>query len=153
MLIGRIGRLMRQAYDLRAHGAGMTRAQWHTMTVIRFNEGASQRLIANILDVGEVTAGRLIAQLEDEGWVERRPDASDGRISRVHLASGAAAALATLEHIEGEEEASALAGLTSAEIAELGRCLNAIASNLAEAQQSARRACGRDAPPSAGSSL
>jgi len=137
---------MRQSYDLRAQGAGMTRAQWHTMTVIRFNEGASQRLIAGILDVGEVTAGRLIAQLEDDGWVERRPDRSDGRISRVHLAAGAASALAALEQIEAEEEAKALAGLTPAQVVELGRYLNVVAANLANTQQSARRVCGSDAP-------
>lgn len=128
--IGRIARLLRQRYEARAKHLGLTPAQMHALIVVRYNEGRSQRSIAETLDVGEVTAGRLICRLEADGLIERRPDSKDGRVMRVYLAQGAAAMLLKLDEIATSEEQKALAGIGSALIDDLVRGLDAISANL-----------------------
>lgn len=109
---------------------GLTPAQMHALSVVRYNEGRSQRSIAETLDVGEVTAGRLICRLENEGWLERRPDQDDGRVMRVYMGAGAADALRKLDEIALAEEREALTGMAVADIEHLLRCLDVVAANL-----------------------
>jgi len=141
--IGRVARLLRQRFDIGAKRLGFTRAQWHAIKVIRHNEGSSQRCIAEILEMGEVTAGRLIAKLEADGWVQRCPDQNDGRVSRVYLASGAATVLGALDTISAEEGRRALQGFSPQDIARLSRYLDMIARNLARPPE----ACAEGAKP------
>lgn len=128
--IGRVARLLRLRHEARAGQMGLTPAQMHALSVVRYNEGRSQRSIAETLEVGEVTAGRLICRLEKEGWLERRPDRHDGRVMRVYLGPDAAGALRKLDEIALAEEHEALAGMPAADIGHLLRCLDAVAANL-----------------------
>lgn len=128
--IGRVARLLRLRHEARARRMGLTPAQMHALSVVRYNEGHSQRSIAEALDVGEVTAGRLICRQEKEGWLERRPDRDDGRVMRVHLGPGASDALGKLDEIALAQEHEALAGMPAADIEYLLRCLDAVAANL-----------------------
>lgn len=128
--IGRVTRLLRQRNEARAKQIGLTPAQVHALNVVRYNENRSQRHIAETLEVGEVTAGRLICRLEANGWVERRPDPDDGRAMRVHLGAGAAGVLRQLDEIAAAEEREALANLSPADVESLLRVLDAIAANL-----------------------
>lgn len=128
--IGRVARLLRQRHETRAKQMGLTPAQMYALSVVRYNEGRSQRSIAETLEVGEVTAGRLICRLEADGWVERRPDCDDGRAMRVFLGEGAAEVLCKLDEIALEEEREALAGMATRDIDELLRALDAISANL-----------------------
>jgi DNA-binding MarR family transcriptional regulator len=49
----------------------------------------SQNDLAAICEVEPITIGRLVDRLEARGFVERRPDATDRRINRLHLLSAA----------------------------------------------------------------
>ena len=131
--IGRMARLMRKRHNARASASGLTRAQWHVISVVRYNEGQSQRCIAEILEGGEVTAGRLIAQLEKDNWLVRRADPCDGRALRVFLGADAGEALRTLDVIGIEQEREALAGLSPADIVNFLRCVDVISRNLGQA--------------------
>lgn len=130
MRIGRVARLLRQGHERAALRVGLTPAQMHALSVVRYNEGQNQRGIAEILDIGEVTAGRLIGRLEALGWVERRPDPHDGRVMRVYLGPGATDVLKTLDGIALSQEVEALAGMARADVAHLLQCLDRISSNL-----------------------
>lgn len=127
--IGRVARLLRQRQEARVRDMGLTPAQMHAVAVVRYNEGCSQRGIAEILEVGEVTGGRLLSRLEALGWIERRPDRDDGRVMRVYLGQEATVALRALDEIALAEEREALAGLTVADVDHMLRCLDAVSSN------------------------
>jgi DNA-binding MarR family transcriptional regulator len=47
--------------------------------------GISQNELAGICEVEPITIGRLVDRLEARGFVERRPDATDRRVNRLHL--------------------------------------------------------------------
>jgi DNA-binding MarR family transcriptional regulator len=84
-----VARLMRTRADALARTQGMTRAQWMILVRLERQPGMSQNELAALIEVEPITVGRLIDRLEGRGFVERRPDASDRRIWRLHLTDSA----------------------------------------------------------------
>ncbi|MEL6372947.1 MAG: MarR family transcriptional regulator [Pseudomonadota bacterium] len=84
-LIADTSRLMRTVFDRRMRKLGLTRAQWLALTRLHRQPGVNQSEVADMLEIEKASAGRLIDRLEQNGWVERRADASDRRVRRVHL--------------------------------------------------------------------
>src|SRR3954452_16468357 len=84
-LLHDVARLIRVDADKRARAHGMTRAQWGILIWLERQAGLSQKELAEILEVEPITVARLIDRLETRGMVERRPDARDRRIWRLHL--------------------------------------------------------------------
>jgi len=90
-LISDVARLMRTVFDRRMRELGLTRSQWMALTRLHRRPGLSQSEIADLLEIEKASAGRLIDRLEENGWVERRPDRRDRRINRIHLTAHAEA--------------------------------------------------------------
>jgi DNA-binding MarR family transcriptional regulator len=80
-----VARLLRVEADKRARAHGMTRAQWAILVWLERQPGISQKELAEIMDVEPMTVARLVDRLEGRDMVERRPDARDRRIWRLHL--------------------------------------------------------------------
>ena len=80
-----VARLMRTVFDRRVRDLGLTRAQWLMLTRLYRRPGASQTELADMLEVDRASAGRMIDRMERGGWVERRADAGDRRVKRLHL--------------------------------------------------------------------
>lgn len=98
-LLNDIARLMRKRFDVRARRIGVTRAQWHTLSILKRNEGCNQGMLADLLEVEPITVGRMIDRLEDAGLVERRRDPADRRVWRIHLTEKAQPVLIELRAI------------------------------------------------------
>jgi DNA-binding MarR family transcriptional regulator len=96
-LLHDVARMLRGEADRRARAYGMTRAQWVILFWLDRQPGLSQKELAEILEVEPITVARLIDRLEARGMVERRPDARDRRIWRLHLLPASAAVLADLQ--------------------------------------------------------
>ncbi len=96
-LLHDVARLIRQEADRRAGMHGMTRAQWVILIWLQRQPGLSQKELAEILEVEPITVARLIDRLEARGMVERRPDAKDRRIWRLHLLEAAGPVLEEME--------------------------------------------------------
>jgi MarR family transcriptional regulator for hemolysin len=96
-LLHDVARLIRQEADRRAGMHGMTRAQWVILIWLERQPGLSQKELAELLEVEPITVARLIDRLEARGMVERRPDAKDRRIWRLHLLDAAGPVLAEME--------------------------------------------------------
>src|SRR6516164_3626607 len=84
-----VARSMRTRADQRARRHGMTRAQWVILSWLERQSGISQSDLAGLVEVEPITVCRLVDRLEARGLVERRPDAKDRRINRLHLTSKA----------------------------------------------------------------
>ena len=111
-LLNDVSRLMRQRFDERARGLGLTRAQWRVLRHLRQYEGIKQRSLAEVLEVETVTLGRHIDRLEDAGWVERRRDPADRRVWRLHLAKKSQPTIDALTDLSGVVREFALTGLS-----------------------------------------
>jgi MarR family transcriptional regulator for hemolysin len=84
-LLSDVARLTRVEADKRARVHGMTRAQWGLMTHLNRNPGLSQKELADLLEVEPISVARMVDRLAANGLVERRADANDRRIWRLHL--------------------------------------------------------------------
>ena len=63
----------------------MTMAQFDVLATLRYSEGITQQELAELLLVTKGNVCGLLDRLEKQHWVERRPDAHDGRTNRIHL--------------------------------------------------------------------
>jgi MarR family transcriptional regulator, transcriptional regulator for hemolysin len=83
--ISDVARLMRTVFERRVRGFGLTRSQWFVIARVYQRPGLSQSAVADLLEIEKAPAGRLIERMEAKGWLERRGDANDRRINRLHL--------------------------------------------------------------------
>lgn len=125
-----IGRMLRSKFDRKVAGLNATRSQWAMIAVIANNAGATQRTIAEALDMTEASAGRLVDRLCADGLLERRERSDDRRARAVYLTSAAEPLLSKLADIAALGEMQMLKGFTDEEIAQLGGYLDRIYDNV-----------------------
>lgn len=110
-----VARLIRTVFDRRVRDIGLTRAQWLVLTRLYRRPGASQTELADMLEIDRASAGRMIDRMQKNGWVERRADAGDRRINRLHLTADARRAHKEMWAIAEATVDDALAPLSSNE--------------------------------------
>jgi MarR family transcriptional regulator, transcriptional regulator for hemolysin len=96
--------------------------------------GATQRILAQALQVREITVGRLIDRLCAEGYLKRRAHPSDGRAYCVDLAPAAKPVLDTLNEVARAHEAEVFAGLNDQDLDKLHELLDVVEKNLSAAR-------------------
>lgn len=136
-LLSDAARLMRKRFEQNARELGLTRAQWHALAYLARNEGVSQSVLADMLDIEPITLGRTIDRLEAQGLVERRPHETDRRIWLLFLREAAAPVLEAMAPISETTRLEALAGVSEADRATLMRVLDGARANLLEAMNCA----------------
>lgn len=84
-LVNRAARLMAQqlADELRPAGVGI--GQWAVLLFLWSRDGMSQAELSRVVAIEPPTMVRTIDRMERDGLVKRRPDPTDGRITRIHL--------------------------------------------------------------------
>jgi MarR family transcriptional regulator for hemolysin len=125
-----VARQLRITFDQSAERSGLTRAQWHLIAAVARNPGATQRLIAEALEVREITAGRLVDRLCEEGYLKRKENPSDRRAYCVYLTPAAQPVLDKLEELAKVHEAAIFAGFEPEDLEKLDELLDGIARNL-----------------------
>ena len=123
---------MRKRFDARSRSFGLTRAQWQALAYLRRQEGINQSGLAEALDLEPITVGRLIDRMEEAGWVERRADAADRRVHRLHMTERARPMVAHLEAIADDLTEEAFAGLPRSDRDRIMELLSRIRVNLSE---------------------
>lgn len=111
-LIHEVARLMRRNFHERVRALGLTQAQWRALAHLRRNEGINQASLAELIEVRPITLARLIDRLEGAGWVERRRDPADRRMSRLYLTDAAQPLLSEMEEAARQTREEAMRGLT-----------------------------------------
>jgi DNA-binding MarR family transcriptional regulator len=78
----------------------LTHAQWWAlMHIFESGEGKTQTELAELLQLGRASTGKLLERLEAKRWIERRDDASDSRVRRIYLT---AAVVPVFKHMTEE---------------------------------------------------
>jgi MarR family transcriptional regulator for hemolysin len=125
-----IARRLRVTFDQSAEQIGLTRAQWTLIATVARNPGATQRIIADALEVREITAGRLVDRLCKEGYLQRQETPSDRRAYGVYLTRAAQPLLDKLDDLAKIHEAAIFAGFEARDVEKLDAYLDVIARNL-----------------------
>lgn len=87
-IIHELSRLIATIFDQSMSRHKLTHGQWWAIMHIYENPGATQTDLAQIMQMGRASAGKLLERMEAKGWIERRPDPRDNRLRRVYLAEG-----------------------------------------------------------------
>ncbi len=131
-LLHDIARLMRKKFDQRARGLGLSRAQWQLLVHLSRHEGINQSGLAEILEIENITVGRLIDRMEEAGWVERRPDPDDRRARLLYTTEKVAPVMERMRELAEATRNEALAGLSPTQRDALIDTLIQVRGNLSE---------------------
>lgn len=129
-IVSDISRLLRDEFNRRVRGRGLTRAQWLVLYNVARNPGASQSELAAAVQIEKITVSRHAARLEKGGWLMRDDHAQDGRAYRLRLTPRAEHVIRELASVSEQLREDAMAGLPAARKAALIDDLLQIKSNL-----------------------
>jgi MarR family transcriptional regulator, transcriptional regulator for hemolysin len=107
---------LRKAFDRRACGLGVTRAQWKVLFRVERQPGLRQIELADKLDVEAITLSRIVDRLEEAGLVERVADPADRRAWRLHVTAKAQPLVEKLHVLADEMIAEAFVGIDPKDI-------------------------------------
>jgi MarR family transcriptional regulator for hemolysin len=125
-----IARMLRNNFDRQVVKLSVTRSQWAMIAVVSRSPGATQRTIAESLEMSEASAGRLIDRLCADGLLERRDRRDDRRARAVFLTPAAEPLLEQLATIARASEQRMFKGFNEEELESLGNFLNRIYDNV-----------------------
>src|SRR5690242_8722649 len=131
-LVHDVARLFGLRFDHNGRRLGLTRAQCRTLAYIARNEGINQAGLADLLEIRPMTLVRQIDRMQENGWVERRPDPTDRRARRLYLTAKARPVLGRIWNVANETRDEALVALSSAEREQLIDLLDRVHATLSE---------------------
>lgn len=126
-----IARHLRNRFDQSVTKLGVTRSQWTLIAVVSTRPGLTQRTIAEILEISEAAAGRLIDRLCAEGLLERKARSDDRRAYSVYVTEAAKPYLETLAGIARRNEEETFSGLSEDQLEQLDLLLALVYANVA----------------------
>jgi MarR family transcriptional regulator for hemolysin len=107
---------LRKAFDRKAVGLGVTRAQWKVLFRLERQPGLRQIELADKLDIEPITLSRIVDRLEEGGLVERVADPADRRAWRLHVTAKAQPLIEKLRSVADGMIAEAFAGIDPKDI-------------------------------------
>lgn len=125
-----LARRLRNRFDRQVSDLNVTRSQWTMIVVVARNPGATQRVIAEALEMSEASAGRLIDRLCADGLLERQERYDDRRARAVYLTKAAEPLLAKLAEIALAGEKTLFRGFSADELETLSSYLDRIYKNI-----------------------
>ena len=109
---------------------GLYRGQPSVLQALWEQEGLMHTDLAHRLQVQPATITKMLQRMEKAGFVERRPDPDDQRVSRVYLTEAGRSVQADVQEVWRQLEEEAFAGFTLEERVLLRRFFLDIRENL-----------------------
>jgi DNA-binding MarR family transcriptional regulator len=128
--IGETAHALRKAFDRRASGLGVTRAQWKVLFRLTRSPGLRQVELADMLDIEPITLCRIIDRLEEAGFVERTRDPSDRRAWKLQVTKSAQPLMEKLTAVGAELVEEAFAGIDARDIEKVRSVLARVRENV-----------------------
>lgn len=125
-----VSRLRRIVFDDFMRPLSVTRSQWWVLAYLSRHDGMIQSDLAGVLELGKAALGGLIDRLEASKFIERRLDASDRRVKRIHLTAEGAQIVKKMRQLSHEMSERILAGMNDDERNQLSDMLTTVKQNL-----------------------
>lgn len=129
-LLKDVSRLFSRNFERHCGALGLTLAQCRVLGYLQRHEGVSQARLAELSDTDPMTLGRLLARMQADGLVERRPNPDDGRAHSLYLRPKAIPLLNEIWRLSDRARAEALAGLDADDRSHLMAVMSRIRDNL-----------------------
>jgi DNA-binding MarR family transcriptional regulator len=122
-LIGQVCHLHHHRMRAALHDLDLHRGQPRLLHLLWEREGWAHSELAGAMHVEPATVTKMLQRMERRGFVQRRPDPEDERISRVYLGEAGRRVRERLEQALRELERELLSGFTEEEGEQLHRFL------------------------------
>ena len=109
---------------------GLYRGQQFVLCTLWDKEGITQSELADVLQVHPATVTNALKRMDRSGFVERRNDPQDQRVSRVYLTDAGREIRGAVEGIWAELEEQTMAGFSQDERETLEHLLQRVCENL-----------------------
>ena len=131
-LLAEVSKLHRAHAHAALEELGLYRGQNFVLTALAEQEGLAQSELAEKLLVRPPTISNSLERMETAGWIVRRPDPDDRRVSRVYLTDAGRALQESVSSLWHDLEVQTFARLTSEQKASLWHLLLQIRKNLGQ---------------------
>lgn len=133
-LLGAVTRRHRGRIDAAVAQLGLNPSQAFMLLGMAQQDGRTHTEIAEHLQLSPPAATKIIKHMEQQGYVVRRPDPADERVSRVYLLDRGRALTALIFRAFLVLDEQMFTGLTEAELAQLREVLEKMLGNLQNAK-------------------
>ncbi len=130
-LLAQVSHLHHQRVHQLLERIGLYRGQPGVLFALWEQEGLTQTELANQMQNSPATVSKMLQRMEKAGFIQRRPDADDQRVTRVYLTCAGRDVKQKVETVFTTLEAEDFANLTSEECDVLRRLLLQVRQNLA----------------------
>ncbi len=134
-LFAQICRLKHARVHTLYEALGLYRGQSRVLGALWEQEGLTHTELAHLLRVQPATVTKMLQRMEKAGFVERRHDLEDRRVSRVYLTAAGRAVREDVQEVWRRLEEEAFAGFTEKECMLLRQFFSRIRDNLTEATE------------------
>jgi DNA-binding MarR family transcriptional regulator len=114
-LVRDVSRLSAKHFQSNARELELSLPQCKVLGYLSRNEGISQARLAELTETDPMTLVRTLDRMQQDGWIERRPDPADRRAHQLFLREAAKPVLQRIWKIADQARNEALAELSSAE--------------------------------------
>ena len=125
-----LARQMRNDFDRHVGDIGLTRSQWSLIAVVASRPGATQRQIAELLEISEASAGRLVDRLVAEGLLARTDRIDDRRARAVTLTDATKPLLERMSEFACSREERFFRGIETGQLVEFRAVLDRLHGNI-----------------------
>lgn len=139
--LARTARAVTQAFEQAMAEAGGSVSTWQVLLLVRSQQWGTQTKMAAAMGITGATLTHHLNALEDKGLVRRWRESGNRRVQRVELTDAGEATFERLRHVALQHDQRLRSALNAAEIDQLARLLERLASTVAslEADDSAKR--------------
>lgn len=106
---------MGQAFNEVLRPYGVARSQWYYLNYIYHTPDLTQKDLLDVMQVKSATLTAALNALEQKGWLERQPDATDHRVKKISLTPAGRKLWESLPDPIVEVRARMLIGISQAE--------------------------------------
>jgi MarR family transcriptional regulator for hemolysin len=114
-LLRDVHRLYAKHFERYAREIELTLPQCKVLGHLSRNEGISQARLAELTDTDPMTLVRTLDRMQQDQWIERRPDPEDRRAHRLYLREAARPIMARMWKLADQARQEALSALSVAE--------------------------------------
>jgi DNA-binding MarR family transcriptional regulator len=129
-LLANIGHL----HHMRAHqlleGIGLYRGQPPVLFALWDQEGLTQTELCECVKISPATLTKMLQRMEKSGFIQRRPDAQDQRVTRVFLTETGRAIQNQVEDVWKTMQRDAFGNFTEEELIQMRKFLIQVRDNL-----------------------
>ena len=129
-LIRDVSRLYGRHFERHARELELTLAQCKVLAHLQRNEGISQARLAELTETDPMTLVRTLDRMQQDRWIERRPDPGDRRAHRLYLREEAKPVLSRMWKIADQARGEVIAVLSEQECEQLLELLGRLHQNL-----------------------